>query len=201
MSRLPRRLAVAATLAAALLLPAGSRAQEPAPESAEVTAPAPLLANQRVAAPGLLTGGAPVDAAGYRALYDAGVRTFVDLRGDEELTPEIEGWIADAGLVHVRIPISSDADLDLAAARAYEDVLAQPTDGTTAVVCRTGNRSGALVALEAHWLRGVPAEQALELGLAAGLTRLEPAVRQLLGLPALEPASAEETPAAPPPAP
>jgi len=199
MSGLGRRLAGAAALAAALLLPAGVRADEPASGPAVEVSDA-LLANQRVAAPGLLTGGAPVDAAGYQALYDAGIRTFVDLRGDEELTPEIEGWIADAGLVHVRIPITGEADLDLGAARAYEDVLAQPTEGTTAVVCRTGNRSGALVALEAHWLRGVPAEEALELGLAAGLTRLEPAVRQLLGLPPLEPAPpVEEAPVEPSP--
>ena len=38
------------------------------------------------------------------------------------------------------------------------------------------------VALEAFWLDGASAEQALELGKASGVTRLEPTVREMLGL-------------------
>ncbi len=37
------------------------------------------------------------------------------------------------------------------------------------------------MALRAHWLEGASAEEALELGRAAGMTRLEPAVREMLG--------------------
>jgi hypothetical protein len=36
--------------------------------------------------------------------------------------------------------------------------------------------------LSAHWIDGVPAQEALEFGLRAGMTRLEPTVRSLLGM-------------------
>ena len=48
--------------------------------------------------------------------------------------------------------------------------------------CGSGNRVGALLALKAFWLDGGSAEEALEVGLAGGVTRLEPTVRELLGL-------------------
>ena len=41
---------------------------------------------------------------------------------------------------------------------------------------------GAMLALKAHWIDGVDAAEALEIGLAAGMTRLEAPVRELLGL-------------------
>jgi hypothetical protein len=50
------------------------------------------------------------------------------------------------------------------------------------VHCASGNRVGALLALRANRLEGASPEDALELGLDAGLTRLEPAVREALGL-------------------
>lgn len=61
-----------------------------------------------------------------------------------------------------------------------------------AVACSSGNRAGALLAVESFWLDGVSPEAALALGKSAGLTRLEPSVRLLLGLP-----PAQEPPAKP----
>ena len=52
--------------------------------------------------------------------------------------------------------------------------------------CASGNRAGALLALEQAQQDGLPAAQALALGKAAGLTHLEPAVRKALGLAPVE---------------
>ena len=56
--------------------------------------------------------------------------------------------------------------------------------GTEAAVlyCGSGNRVGALIALRAHLIEGIGAEEALALGKEAGLTRLEPKVREALSL-------------------
>jgi len=48
--------------------------------------------------------------------------------------------------------------------------------------CASSNRVGAMLALKAHWVDGESPEEALELGLAAGLTSLERSVRDLLDL-------------------
>ena len=98
-------------------------------------------------------------------------------------------------MAYERLPIAGDADLDLATARALDALLDDPARYPVAVVCASGNRSGALLAVEGFWLDGRPAEEALGLGRSAGLTRLEPSVRLLLGLPPLPPPA----PAAAPP--
>lgn len=188
----PRRLSgrAAVSFLATLLVvaAAGAAPSPPAVPGAELaTAPAPLLLNQREPLPGLLTGGAPQSSDGYRALAAAGYRTLIDLRADAELAPEVAAWIAEAGLAWVRIPIAADADLDLGTARALATALAAP-EAPRALACASGNRSGALLAVRAFWLEGWSAEEALALGKAGGLTRLEPSVRQLLGLPPLPPA-------------
>ena len=158
-------------------------AQPPAP-AGPAQAPATLLVNERHPAPGLATGGAPTTPEGFRALAAAGYKTFVDLRGDSEVTPEIQAAVEAAGLAYRRIPISGDKDLHLGTARELASVLAERGKEPVALVCGSGNRVGALLAVKAFWVDGVAPEQALAQGLQGGLTRLEPSVRTLLGLPA-----------------
>lgn len=177
----------------------GAAAQNPAtvpasePAAAPPSAP-PALPNQRDPMPGVRTGGMPAGPEGWRALADAGFRTFVDLRSDAEVAPEVKAAAEAVGLAYERVPIAGDADLDLASARALHALLDDPARGPLVLACASGNRVGALVAAERFWLHGVPGESALAIGKSAGLTRLEPAVRQLLGLPPLAPPA----PAAPP---
>jgi protein tyrosine phosphatase (PTP) superfamily phosphohydrolase (DUF442 family) len=173
------RLAVVATL----LLTAGALlAQEP-----EAAAEVESLRNPREPLPGVRTGGAPVAAEGIERLAAEGVRTYVDLRRGDEVTPEFRAAVAAAGIELVELPIAGEADLDLALARRLDALLDDPKRRPMVVGCSSGNRSGALLAVHAFWLEGAPAERALELGKAAGLTRLEPSVRLLLGLPPLPP--------------
>jgi len=48
--------------------------------------------------------------------------------------------------------------------------------------CATGNRVGALIALQVFWLQELTPQEALDKGLKAGLTRLRPHVEEVLGL-------------------
>ena len=189
-----RRFAIALAGLAALLSTALG-AQAPASPSAEPTAAA-LLLNERQPLPGLLAGGSTKAPDEHARLAGAGYRLYVDLRTDKEVTPEIQTAAEAAGLVYARLPIGGEAELDLASARALHELLHGPQPAPTALVCASGNRSGALLALEAFWLHGTPGAEALELGKRAGLTRLESSVRSLLGLPPLP----EASPAPAPPA-
>jgi protein tyrosine phosphatase (PTP) superfamily phosphohydrolase (DUF442 family) len=154
-------------------------------------APAPLLLNERAPLPGVLTGGSNRAPEEFDALAAAGYITYVDLRSDSELAPDVRERAESAGLAYLRIPVSGEAELDLVSVRALDAVLDDDARYPVVVACGSGNRSGALLALRDHWLDSEPAEESLALGLNAGLTRLEPAVRALLGLrpaPAPQPA-------------
>jgi protein tyrosine phosphatase (PTP) superfamily phosphohydrolase (DUF442 family) len=202
--------ATLAPLLALTLLAGGAAAAAQAPAADPPAAPAagagdappataPELPNQRDPLPGVRTGGMPAGPEGWRALAEAGFRTFVDLRSDAEVGPETRAAAEGAGLAYERIAIAGDADLDLASARALHALLDEPARGPLVLACASGNRVGALVAAERFWLHGEPADAALALGKAAGLTRLEPAVRQILGLPPLPPPAPAAPPAPAPP--
>lgn len=177
--------ALAATAALGLLMVAAADGEPPA-------ASAPTLANQRQPEPDLLTGGVPEAPGRLAELATVGYRTILDLRTDGEVKSDVAALVEQAGMRYERLPVAGDRDLDLVTARALHEKLHDPALRPLAVVCASGNRSGALLAVESHWLHGEPADQALERGKRAGLTRLEPSVRQLLGLPpaAPEPAAA-----------
>lgn len=193
-----RLLAAAAALGALLAAPSAAIAQA-APPPASPAAPEPPLVNQRQPRPEVLTGGVPKSLDRLSELAAAGFRTVVDLRGDTEVTAETSEAVAGAGMLYERLPVTGEADLDLAKARALHALLHDPGRQPMAVVCSSGNRSGALLALEAFWLHGTPAAQALELGQAAGMTRLEASVRLLLGLPPAPPAETPPAAASTPP--
>jgi protein tyrosine phosphatase (PTP) superfamily phosphohydrolase (DUF442 family) len=163
-----------------LLAPLAARPQA-ATAPAPATTPA-LLANERHPLPAVVTGGAPATLEGFAALAAAGYRTYVDLRGAGEVTAGTSEAAAAAGLAYVHLPIAGEGDLDLATARALDRLLDEPTTFPVAIACASGNRSGALLAVEAFWLDGAGADEALALGQRSGLTRLEPSVRTLLGL-------------------
>jgi protein tyrosine phosphatase (PTP) superfamily phosphohydrolase (DUF442 family) len=161
-------------------------AQAPATPPAGAEKPAVLLVNERHPLPGTMTGGVPadVDVAGtFRRLADAGARTFIDLRTDAEVTPETRAAALAAGLDYTRLPVGGEVDLDLGTVRALDALLGDWSRYPVVIACASGNRAGALLALRAFWLGGTRAEDALALGQAAGLTKLEPSVRLLLGLP------------------
>lgn len=160
-----------------LAWPALSTGTEPAPEIA--------IRNARTPAPGILTGGQPTPEQ-LKQVAAAGYRTVVNLRGTGEGDGgEGEGWdeaaaARDLGLDYVAIPIASAADLTEENARLLAEVLDDPERRPVLVHCASGNRVGALFALEAFVVDGKDGETALQIGLDAGLTSLREVVEKRL---------------------
>ena len=140
-----------------------------------------LLPNGREPLQGVLAGGQP-SREQLAALAAAGYRTVVNLRTAEEEMPVAPAEVEALGMRYVHIPVSGASDLTPAKAAELGALLADPAARPMAIHCASGNRVGALLALEAAQVEGKPPAEALELGRAAGLGRLEPAVRAALGL-------------------
>ena len=112
---------------------------------------------------------------------EAGITRIINLRPVSEWV----GWdqaamATELQLQYLCIPVATSKDLD----REHVNALIQAIEGDDPVLiyCATGNRVGALLALAAAWEMGYSPEQAFELGLAAGMTTLQPAVGMLLDL-------------------
>lgn len=155
----------------------------PAPgEAAKRMSPAPVMSpplrHPRV---DLVTGGQPA-AADWSRLRQQGVSTVINLRTDAEMRGRAEAdKVAAAGMAYQRLPIAGAADIDA----AHADELWQRIEAATGPVlvhCASGNRVGALLAIGAARHAGMSPAEAMAFGRKAGLTRLEPRVREVLGL-------------------
>lgn len=115
-------------------------------------------------------------------LADDGVRTVINLRAPNEPGQYDERAAAERlGLHYVAIPVAGVQDLTRETVQRFSDELAHAEGrGPVLIHCASANRVGALVALEQGWHHGAPATDALEMGRAAGLASLEPAVASLL---------------------
>jgi protein tyrosine phosphatase (PTP) superfamily phosphohydrolase (DUF442 family) len=69
--------------------------------------------------------------------------------------------------------------------------LLKTSDAPVFVHCASGNRAGALLAIGAARFGGMAPDAAIEFGRRAGLSSLEPVVRERLGLPAQAPPAAK----------
>ncbi len=169
--------------------PSSNQATSEAPAASVGPASAATLASARSAGlpnarqplDHVVTGGQPTQSQ-VGSLIDTGFERFISLRPTSE---NGAGW-EEAGLgdgaTFTRIPIAGAADLTRENVEALDALLSEAGDDDTVLYCASGNRVGALLALRAAWLQDMPAPEALELGRASGLTRLEPAVKKLLGI-------------------
>lgn len=124
------------------------------------------------------------DEAQFAKLPELGYRTVIHLRpATEKGTGWEEAKAQELGLKFIRIPVDGAKDVTEANARMLEAALANRSGGTL-VSCSSGNRVGGLFALKAYYCDKKPADEALQAGLKAGLTKAEPEVRKILGLPA-----------------
>lgn len=133
---------------------------------------------------GLVTGGQPA-AGAWRDLHAAGVTRVISLLPAAEMGGRDEAAeVRASGMDYVQIDVASANDLTAGKARLLWQAL-QGDKGTVLVHCASGNRAGALLAMAARQEGGMAPEAALAFGKAAGLTKLEPVVRERLGLPSL----------------
>lgn len=131
--------------------------------------------------PGLYTAGQPTPAD-WAAIKALGVRTVVNLRTPAELQGRDEAAeVRAAGLAYVEIPVAGADGINPDNARALHAALAPAHGDGVLVHCASGNRAGALLALEQAEQDGLPQDAALALGRKAGMTSTEAKLRQALG--------------------
>ena len=151
-----------------------------APPTTTPSDPAELLPKGSMPIEGLLVGGQPSPAQ-IEALAGLGYTTVINLRGPAERGSTDPALVESLGMTYVSIPVTSPDDLSEANARKLAEAMG---DGTEPVVlhCASSNRVGALLAMKAFYLDDATPEEAMALAEKAGITRMEPAVRQKLGL-------------------
>ena len=119
------------------------------------------------------------DASMLQAISAAGFSTVVDMRvADEDRGFDEQKEIERLGMAYVLLPIGSAEDISREKAAVLDQILAD-NQGPVLIHCASGNRVGALYALREK-LYGASNDDALTVGKAAGLTRLEKVVRERL---------------------
>jgi len=108
-----------------------------------------------------------------------GIKTIINLCPLEETPTEAE-QVAALGLGYFNIPIRGPQDLTRDAARQLAELMDDCSHHPLLVHCRSANRVGALMALKEYWFEGKTAEQALQTGRSAGLTKMEAGVVEIM---------------------
>ena len=137
------------------------------------------ISNPNLVGSKVLSGGQP-SAADLARLKEKGFGTIINLRTESEDMGFDEATEAETlGLNYVSIPISTGDGLTVENATKLRMVLGQ-SKAPVLVHCGSGNRVGALFAIGAYLIDEKSLESAISEGRAAGLTRLEPKVRDIL---------------------
>jgi uncharacterized protein (TIGR01244 family) len=148
---------------------------------ATATPPAEQLPNGRLTDEGILVGGQPTQDQ-FIAAADNGIRTVINLRTEGEEGNTDPDFVESLGVTYVVIPIGGAEALSEENSRRFATAL-EEAEAPVMVHCGSGNRVGALFALKAYYVDGLSAEEALVIGQETGATRIEPMLRQKLGLP------------------
>jgi uncharacterized protein (TIGR01244 family) len=126
---------------------------------------------------GITSAGQP-DEAGFRVFAENGYVAVIDIRTEgEDRGLDEPAIVTELGMEYVLFPVGR-SDITFKKAEELAALLEQH-DGPVLVHCASGNRVGALLALQAFNETG-DAEHALETGRAGGMTRLEGTVRELI---------------------
>jgi protein tyrosine phosphatase (PTP) superfamily phosphohydrolase (DUF442 family) len=90
--------------------------------------------------------GAQPDAAGFRALKQLGIKTVVDLQKDGK--KQEAGWVRDAGMQYVNIPLSSTKPATAAQTEYFLKLVNDPANWPVYVHCAGGrHRTGEMTAI------------------------------------------------------
>ena len=179
-----KKVALAGICCCSLLLPAMSGwAAEylPTPQAvgAEV-APWVAIRNAKQPFPGILTGGQPTDEQLIMAAK-LGIKTVINLRSEKENAGGNEvGKVTLLKMNYLSIPISGAAGVNEENSQRLAEALSDPALYPVMVHCASGNRVGALFALDANKRLGLSKVEAMEVGKRAGLTSLESLVNGML---------------------
>lgn len=129
---------------------------------------------------GITSAGQP-NAQALEVFADLGYAVVVDMRGPNEDRgmDDFAGAVEVTGMHYIAFPVVGKDAISFETA-AELDALLGEIDGPVLLHCGSGNRVGAVLALRES-LKGASDEEALAYGKDAGMTRLEPRVREVLG--------------------
>lgn len=113
-------------------------------------------------------------------LADAGVQTVINFQPNDELTFDEASAVKSANIDYVYFPITGASDLTREHIQQFDAILQAHQDQSILMHCKSGNRVGAVVALQHGWLKGEPSDKAIDIGKAHGLSGLAPDVAQRL---------------------
>ncbi len=142
-----------------------------------------FMSTVRQPAPTVWVGGQPT-AADLAQMRARGVTMVVNLRSDKETaaSPYDERRAAEAlGMRYETVPVAGAPGVTFANAGALARLLAEAGSDPVLLHCKSGNRVGALAALIAV-AEGQDRTEALARGRRYGLTKLEPAVADVIDL-------------------
>lgn len=137
------------------------------------------MPNARTVAEGLISAGQP-SVAQLKSAAEAGVKTIVNLCVPGECGWDEAATVKQLGMRYIAIPVCGATDVTEANAKKLHEVVEEKRNYPMVIHCGSGNRVGALFALKAFHAEGCDPEKAIEKGRLAGLTMLEPHVRQCL---------------------
>ena len=140
---------------------------------------APLIEihNAKRVFPGILSGGQPTDAQ-LVAAQAKGFRTVINLRTAGEMQGSNEADVVhELGMNYITIPVAGAAGINRENRQALVAALADSSQYPVLVHCASGNRVGALFALDAASGGQLPVEEVMAIGMQAGMTRLASVVK------------------------
>jgi uncharacterized protein (TIGR01244 family) len=112
-------------------------------------------------------------------LSQNGIKTVINLSGDGEFNGFDEKAKVEAlGMTYITIPISGASDINSENLTLFSNAIVNQEE--TFVHCASGNRVGAMFALDAHFNHNKSVEEAISVGKKSGLTRLETTVRKVM---------------------
>ncbi len=163
----------------ALLLPAIAALADDGGQRVHVDLDEVVAAGKVGPVDGITSSGQP-DEAALQVFADSGYAVVIDMRGADEDRgiEDFEGAVEATGMDYVALPVVGREAISFETAGKL-DALLQEADGPVLIHCGSGNRVGAVLALRES-MHGADDEDAIEFGKDAGLTRLEPLVREVL---------------------
>ncbi len=127
---------------------------------------------------GITSSGQP-DASAFEIVAKSGYVAVIDMRGPNENRGLDEKAVVEAlGLEYIEFPLVGGEAISFENAQRLDKMLTD-IDGPILLHCGSGERVGAILALR-HSLQGADDAAALEYGRDAGLSSLEPLVKDRL---------------------
>jgi len=124
-----------------------------------------------------ITGGQP-SISDLELFAKRGVKHVINLRSKGEFSLFNEKEIVESlGMTYINLEIQGIEDLNQNKIKAFSKLL---SNKETLVHCASGNRVGALFALDAYFVKNKTADEAMYIGKITGLTRLESKVKSMI---------------------